>query len=140
MQRYAIVDTASKKLLTVVEYDTAPTAPPPGFSEGVIAIQHDTASGDWTWDGSQLVAPPAPVVAVQPVTSVSPRQARLALLAAGLLDKVEATVAQVGGATKIAWEYATEINRNDPLIATLGQQLQLTDVQIDALFVYASKQ
>jgi hypothetical protein len=70
--------------------------------------------------------------------TVSPRQARLALLAAGLLDQVEASVSAAGGATKITWDYATEINRTDPLIISIGAALKLTDDQIDVLFRYAA--
>lgn len=72
------------------------------------------------------------------VTKVTPRQARLALLAAGLLPQVQAAVDAANGATKITWEYASEIDRNDPLIATLGLALGLTDAQIDALFETAA--
>lgn len=71
--------------------------------------------------------------------SVTPRQARLALFGAGLLEQVEAAVDAAGGQTKITWEYATEINRNDPLIQTLGFALGLSDKQIDALFVQAAE-
>lgn len=70
---------------------------------------------------------------------ITPRQARLALLGADLLDDVEAAVNAAGGATKITWEYATEINRNDPLFATLGGSLGLTADQIDNLFRAASE-
>ena len=80
------------------------------------------------------IPPPAP----PPVTSVTPRQARLALLAAGLLDQVQSAVDVAGGATKITWEYATEFDRNDPLIITFGTSLNLTSAQIDALFVQAA--
>lgn len=69
---------------------------------------------------------------------ITPRQARLALLGAGLLDDVEAAVDAAGGATKITWEYATEINRHDVLIAALGGVLGLTAGQIDNLFRTAS--
>lgn len=70
---------------------------------------------------------------------VTPRQARLALLGAGLLDQVEAAVEAAGGATKITWEYATEILRHDPLIVSIGSALGLTSEQIDALFRSASQ-
>jgi hypothetical protein len=72
-----------------------------------------------------------------PIT-VTPRQARLALLAAGLLDQVQSAVDQAGGATKITWEYATEISRDDPMIEVVGQSLNLTSQQIDNLFTQAS--
>lgn len=73
---------------------------------------------------------------------VTPRQARLALLAAGLLDQVEAAVTAAGGSTKITWDYATQISRTDDLIKTISAGLTppLTSDQIDALFVYAAKQ
>jgi hypothetical protein len=80
---------------------------------------------------------PAPYVAPVP-TSVSQRQARLALLGAGLLDQVETIVTAAGGAAKITWDWATEITRHDPMVSTLGPALGLSDAQIDALFVTAS--
>lgn len=72
--------------------------------------------------------------------TVSPRQARLALLAAGLLDQVEAAVNAAGGATKVSWDFATQINREDPLIAAIGAAIPLTSDQIDTLFKYAATQ
>jgi hypothetical protein len=66
--------------------------------------------------------------------SVTPRQARLALLNAGLLDHVEAAVQSAGGATRITWEYASYISRSDPLITGIGASLNLTESQIDDLF------
>ena len=70
--------------------------------------------------------------------SVSPRQARLALNAAGLLDKANTAVNAAGGATLISWEYASVFLRSDPLIAQIGTSLGLTSAQIDALFVQAA--
>lgn len=70
--------------------------------------------------------------------SVTPRQARLALLGAGLLDQVEAAVVQAGGTTQITWEYATEIRRDDPLIESIGNALGLNEAQKDALFAAAA--
>ena len=74
--------------------------------------------------------------------SVSMRQARLALLAAGLLDTVDAAIAAMEGAAgqaaRIAWEYATEISRANPLFAALTAQLGLTAEHLDALFITAA--
>lgn len=75
---------------------------------------------------------------VPPYAPVTPRQARLALLGAGLLDQVEAAVTAAGGATQITWEYATQILRDDPLILQIGASLGLTQAQIDALFITAA--
>lgn len=76
-------------------------------------------------------APPGP-------QSVTPRQARLALLGAGLLDQVTAAVNAAGGAALITWDYATEFDRNDPLILAIGASLNMTSAQIDALFAKAA--
>jgi hypothetical protein len=66
---------------------------------------------------------------------ITPRQARLALHGAGLLDAVEAELAKPENkAAKITWEYALEIKRDDPLIVTFAEILGLADAQVDALF------
>jgi hypothetical protein len=75
---------------------------------------------------------------VPPYLRVTARQARLALLNAGLLDQVETAVTQAGAEAKIYWDYSTEIHRNSPFIASIGQSLGLTDTQIDDLFVQAA--
>lgn len=73
-----------------------------------------------------------------PVLSVTQRQARLALFQSGLLDQVEAAVTQAGGATKITWDYATDISRDNPMLLEIAQALNLTEKQIDDLFALAS--
>lgn len=71
--------------------------------------------------------------------SVSMRQARLALLNAGLLDDVEAAVATAGRAAQIEWEFATEVRRNHPLITIVQAEQGMSDAQIDELFAGAAK-
>lgn len=68
---------------------------------------------------------------------VSMRQARLALLGAGLLDEVETLMAAQPQAVRIEWEYATDVWRDRDLVLSLGAALQLTEQQIDALFIAA---
>jgi hypothetical protein len=86
-----------------------------------------------------------PPITVEPVfvTSVSPRQARLALLGAGLLDKVEAAIAAISDPTErvaalTEWDYALEFRRDNALLTTIGEGLKLSEEQIDALFVAAA--
>lgn len=78
-------------------------------------------------------------VAVVP-RSVSPYQARMALLNAGRLDDVEALMAspETNPSAKIAWEYATTWERNSAFIAALAPGLGLTEQQVDDLFVAAA--
>lgn len=75
----------------------------------------------------------------EPVTVISPFQARAALFAAGLLDDVEAAIQAEGPPAVIAWEYATEWRRDSPTIATLAAVLGLSEEQVDELFTAASQ-
>jgi hypothetical protein len=65
---------------------------------------------------------------------VTPRQARLALLGGGKLANVKQMVNNLSEADQITWEYATEINRSDPLIKSMGAALGMTEAQIDNMF------
>jgi hypothetical protein len=74
-------------------------------------------------------------------TAVTMRQARLALLAAGLLPSVDTTIAALPepqkSAAKIEWEYSQEVQRHNGFVSVLAPALGLSDEQIDALFVAA---
>ena len=70
---------------------------------------------------------------------VTMRQARLALLSAGLLDDVEAVISAAGRAAQLEWEYAAVVDRSNPAVAIVQQQKALTDAQIDDLFREAAK-
>lgn len=75
--------------------------------------------------------------------SISMRQARLALLSAGLLSQVEAAIDGLEEpertAARIEWEYATELRRDHALIAALAAEVNLTEEQVDDLFVAAAE-
>ena len=66
--------------------------------------------------------------------SITPLQARKALLAGGLLDDVDAMLAQAPREAQLAWEYAIEVRRDDATLAAMAGMLGLTDQQIDDLF------
>lgn len=85
--------------------------------------------------------PPAPPPAVP--ASVSMRQGRKALASVGLLGAVDAAITSIADPAQridaqIEWEYATEIRRESPLIASLGPALGLSEAQIDSLFIAAA--
>lgn len=75
-------------------------------------------------------------------SAATPRQIRLALLDAGLLDSVTAAFDDLSEPLRtkvqIEWEYATEIEKNSPLIQKLYPKLDLTEDQLDDLFVAAA--
>jgi hypothetical protein len=74
---------------------------------------------------------------------VTMRQARLALLRAGRLQSVNNAIASMqgpeGDAARIEWDYSNEVLRNQPLTIALAQIIGLTEQEMDALFVEASK-
>ena len=74
--------------------------------------------------------------------SVTMRQARLALLGAGLLSTVNTAVASMPGAAgeaaRIEWEYSGEVHRNKALVQALAPVLGLNDAQLDTLFINAA--
>ena len=71
-------------------------------------------------------------------TTISPRQARLALNSVGLLDDVEAAVA-ANKEYQIFWEYSLEIKRDDSILNTMAVALGMTERQVDDLFIAAGK-
>ena len=72
-------------------------------------------------------------------SAITPRQARLALLNAGLLDAVEAYIATLSKAAQVEWEYANEICRDHALLTQAASALGLTAEQVDALFEAAAR-
>jgi hypothetical protein len=75
--------------------------------------------------------------------SVSMAQARKALFGAGLLGAIDAAIAGIADEAEreraaIDWEYAAEVRRDSPLVASLAPALGLGEAQIDALFTAAA--
>ena len=73
------------------------------------------------------------------------RQARLALLAVGKLDTINAVIAGIEPAAQrqaiqIEWEYAQTVDRNSQWVAGLAPALALTEADLDSLFVFAAQQ
>ena len=72
---------------------------------------------------------------------VTMRQARLALLGAGLLPGVTAAINAMDSPQKegaqIEWEYSQTVERNRGFVLLLGAALGLTELQLDNLFVAA---
>jgi len=69
--------------------------------------------------------------------TITPRQARLVLLGAGLLDDIEVLLA-TDKAMQIWWEYSLDIERNNEFMVSGATALGLTERQIDDLFILGS--
>lgn len=130
---------SAEELAAIGLYAPLPADPIP---EGKVA----TASTVQRVDGAvkwvhELRDAPPPVITVPAVVSM--RQARLALLGAGLLSQVDTAIDGMDepnkSAARIEWEYATELRRDHPLIAGLAAELQLSEQQVDDLFIAASQ-
>lgn len=87
------------------------------------------------WDAPEV----APQIA-QPVEvpqSVSRFQAMVVLYEAGLLNSINAYMKTADPIKRLAWENAQEFVRSSAMVADVAQIFNLTDDQIDALFIQA---
>ena len=104
---------------------------------GADAAAHEAliAEIEATYVPPELVPPYVPA-------SVTMRQARLALLGAGLLASVAAAIDSLPSpqkeAARIEWEYATEVQRSSGLVPMMVVALGLDDAALDDLFVAAA--
>ncbi|MEY4075067.1 MAG: hypothetical protein RJA29_2424 [Pseudomonadota bacterium] len=92
--------------------------------------------GVWEVETAQPPAQPVP-------QSVTMRQARLALLGAGLLDDIEEAIASIPDpvqrrAAQIEWEYANTVERQSAFVQQMAVGLGLSAKQMDDLFVQAA--
>ncbi|CAB5155869.1 hypothetical protein UFOVP149_34 [uncultured Caudovirales phage] len=86
----------------------------------------------WHWEDGRITATvPVPEI-------ITPRQARLMLLKMNMLATVNQMMSTQDEATKIAWEYATEFRRDNPLLAALAKNIGMTDASLDQFFIGAS--
>jgi len=93
---------------------------------------------EWLNAGNQPepYVPPPPQIPTQ----VTAYQAKMALLNANLYQTVESLViSSQDQALKIAWNNANMFDRQSPFITSIGNELNLSNDQIDDLFISASK-
>lgn len=93
------------------------------------------------WDGKTFSKPPAPAPIVP--TAVSARQAKRALLEAGLLDDVQLAIDNIPDdldrrRVQIDWDESTEFRRDWPALTVLAAAMKLDEGTLDALFIEAA--
>jgi hypothetical protein len=115
---------------------TDPESLPPMTDGSSIVASESGNVGDSYANGVVTPQPAAPSVPV----SVALWQAKTALSNAGLLTAAESAVAAANNpALALFWEDASNIERGDPLVATIGAALGLTPAQVDLLFIAAAQ-
>lgn len=134
MARFIRIDTDI--VVEVAEFDSIEGR----FHPDLEWHQNDAALIGWLRDERGGFAPPEPPAPTVP-QSVTMRQARLALLQAGLLAQVDTAIDQLPEpdktAARIEWEYSQEVQRDKPFVAMLALALGLDGEALDALFVHA---
>jgi hypothetical protein len=107
---------------------------------GLVAASGNEGIG-WSYDGSSFT-PPAPTPEPIP-QEVTMRQARLALLDAGLLSSVQTAINSLQEPAKtkaqIEWDYSNALQRDNSFVSVLGSALGLNEAALDNLFIAASK-
>ena len=102
--------------------------------------------GNWVWDWDIEAKPQAQIDAEFKASvpkAVTMRQARRALLDVGKLSAVTAAINSLPSPLKeqaqIDWEYSQVVERDWPLVTALMPGLQMTEHDLDLLFIAASK-
>lgn len=103
--------------------------------EGKVAVGEERFEDEGRQQVFDIEDAPVPEVIVP--DAVSSRQFKLGLLAAGLLDQVEAWVATQDRAVQIAYHNSATFVRSEPMMQQGFSDLGFTEEQIDAFFVQA---
>ena len=110
----------------------------PNYASQFVEVTDDCFGGYELVNG-QWQQPPTSVQIPQEVTM---RQARLALLDAGLLANVQTAINSLPEPAKtkaqIEWDYSNALQRSNPFVTTLGTALGLDSEALDNLFIQAS--
>lgn len=112
------------------------------LTEDVIELAPALISDVWTqqWQVITVSSEIAEsrIQAVRDEMSCTPRQARLILQQMNLLEAVETWITTSDAATKIEWNFAQEIKRTWPPLIACAIALNLTDSNLDDMFIAAN--
>lgn len=128
-------------VVNVIEAESIPVG---NFGHEFAVFSDVGAIGDSYIDNELIPAPVIPIPA-EPVVSVIPSQvsniqAFAAIKYFGLLPSVNTYMNSLAAddLTRVTWEKATVFNRSSPTLTVIAEELELTEVQLDAMFAYAA--
>lgn len=102
-------------------------------------IPKNVSNRDYTgylqWLKAGNTPQPADPIVVPVPSVISMAQAQLALYAAGHLDRIEAEIGKLPREAQILWKKANTVVRGDALVTQLAAFLNLTNEDVDALFI-----
>lgn len=92
------------------------------------------------WLTAGNIPEPADPITPEVPQTISPLQAKAELLTRGLLDDVEALVTTSANLIMpLAWDAASEFNRQSPMILSIAQAMGWDDDYLDDMFQQAAK-
>ena len=108
-----------------------------------VPLSIENIDGEWTQLWNVRDATPEEIEQMKPIIprQVTMRQARLALLSAGVLGNVASAIESLDSphreVAQIEWEFSSTVDRDRPLVTMLGPKLGLTAEQLDQMFITA---
>ena len=143
MNNFALIESGT--VVNVIVWDGSADLPADAFlaNQHLVAIPEgvNVAVGAAYRDG-EFEQPVPPAREESPITVVTMRQARLALLTAGKLSAVTAAIAALPSphkeAAQIEWEYAATVDRSSDFVQTMAAALQLDEKALNELFEQAA--
>lgn len=102
---------------------------------GQMELPDETTEDQWT----EALSPYAKIPTSVPKPNISARQIRLALIGAGLsLSDIDTALNSLPEPTKsyaqVEWQYASEFERDNELVANVGLMLGWGSTELDALW------
>jgi hypothetical protein len=138
-QKYVVIDEEGRAVAFYAANFNSSIPPEAVPISDAVWAEWSAASQRKLWAGGELLDVPEAGPGPAPIpSSITARQARLALLQADLLDQVDAAVAKADRAAQVEWQYASTIDRHSTLVASLAASVPLTDAQLDQLFKAAA--
>lgn len=89
------------------------------------------------YDPNQTLFSKVVPVAIPDIITI--KQAKLILNKLGLLEKTEKIISEQPSYVKIVWDYASEFHRDDVILLTIANKLNLTSDQLDSMFIDGSE-